>query len=71
MRRPARLFPCPPAILKMAAKLIGRGAEAARLCDSFVLDAAPAREILQWKPPMSVDDGLQQTVADFLVRRKK
>jgi nucleoside-diphosphate-sugar epimerase len=71
MRRPARLLPCPPAILKIVAKLIGRGAEAARLCDSFALDAAPARDILQWKPPMSVDEELERTVADYLARRKK
>jgi len=71
MGRPARLFRCPPAILKMAANLIGYGAEAARLCDSFVLDAAPARDILRWKPPMSVDEELERTVADYLARRKK
>jgi nucleoside-diphosphate-sugar epimerase len=70
MRRPARLFPCPPAILKMLASLIGHGAEAARLCDSFVLDAAPARDILRWKPPMSVDEELERTVADYMARRK-
>lgn len=70
MRRPARLFPCPPAILKMLANLIGRGAEAARLCDSFVLNAAPARDILRWKPPMSIDEELERTVADYLARRK-
>jgi UDP-glucose 4-epimerase len=71
MGRPARLFRCPPAILKIAANLIGRGAEAARLCDSFVLDAAPARDILRWIPPMSVDEELERTVADYLARRTK
>lgn len=71
MRRPVRLFPCPPAVLRTVAKLIGRSVEAARLCDSFVLDAGPAREILQWSPPMSLDDGLEQTVADYLARPRK
>jgi len=69
LRRPARLFPCPPRALKLAAALVGRGAEAARLCDSFTLDSSPVREILNWKPPMSVDDGLAQTVADYRMRR--
>ncbi len=71
MGRPARLFPCPPALLKMVANLIGCGAEAARLCDSFVLDAGPAQEILRWKPPMSLDEELQRTVIDYLARQKK
>ncbi len=71
MRRPARLFPCPPALLKMVANLSGRGAEAARLCDSFVMDAGPAQEILHWKPPMSLDEELERTVIDYLARQKK
>lgn len=66
MHRPARLFPCPPAALKMAAGLFGRSAEAARLCDSFLLDTRPASEVLHWNPPMSLDEGLARTVADYL-----
>lgn len=70
MHRPARLFPCPPAALKIVAGLLGRSAEAARLCDSFVLDTRPAAEILEWKPPKSLDEGLALTVADYVAGRR-
>jgi UDP-4-keto-D-QuiNAc 4-reductase len=71
MGRPARLLACPPMLLRALAGLIGGGAEMARLCDSFVLDAGPARDILNWAPPMSVDEGLGYTVADYLAQQKK
>jgi nucleoside-diphosphate-sugar epimerase len=70
MGRPVRLFACPPTALRALAHLLGRSAEIARLCDSFVLDAGPAREVLEWRPPMSVDDGLGRTVAYFLAQQK-
>jgi UDP-4-keto-D-QuiNAc 4-reductase len=71
MHRPSRLFPCPPSVLKAATGLLGRGEEAARLCDSFILDTRPARDILGWLAPMRVDEGLRQTVAEYLTRLKK
>jgi nucleoside-diphosphate-sugar epimerase len=71
MRRPSRLFSCPPLVLKAASSLLGRGEEAARLCDSLTLDTRPARDILGWLAPMRVDEGLRQTVAEYLTRLKK
>ena len=71
MARPARLLACPPTLLRALGRLIGRSAEMARLCDSFVLDARPARDILEWTPPISVDEGLSHTVADYLAQQKK
>jgi UDP-glucose 4-epimerase len=70
MGRRARLFRCPPAVLKAAASLVGRGAEMERLCDSLVLDASPAGEILHWKPLVSVDEGLSRTVVDYVSRQR-
>jgi UDP-glucose 4-epimerase len=71
MGRPARLLACPPSLLRVLGSVIGRSAEMARLCDSFVLDAAPARDILDWSPVVSVDEGLGRTVTDYLSRRVK
>jgi nucleoside-diphosphate-sugar epimerase len=70
MDRPARFFPCPPRLLKFMAGLAGRGAEAARLCESFLLDASPARLALDWSPPQTLQEELQRTVADYLKRRQ-
>jgi UDP-glucose 4-epimerase len=71
MGRSARLLACPPALLRALASLIGRSAEMARLCDSFVLDSAPARDLLGWSPVVSADEGLDHTVADYLSRQVK
>jgi nucleoside-diphosphate-sugar epimerase len=71
MNKPSRLFSCPPSVLKAAANLIGRGEEAARLCDSFMLDTQPAQDILGWRAPIRVDEGLRRTVAEYMTRRKE
>jgi len=70
MRRPARLFNFSPVLLTRIAKLVGWGGEAARLCDSLVLDVRPALQLLNWRAPKGLDDGLQETVADYLGRRR-
>jgi UDP-4-keto-D-QuiNAc 4-reductase len=71
MHRPSRLFSCPTSVLKAVTSLLGRGEEAARLCDSFMLDTRPARDVLGWLAPIRVDEGLRQTVEEYLARRKK
>jgi nucleoside-diphosphate-sugar epimerase len=70
MNRPARLFAFPPGLLIAAAKLIGRGEEIARLCGSFTVDSNPAREVLHWRAPISVAQGLERTAAAHQIRRK-
>ena len=61
--RPARLLSIPPELLRLAGKLLGRGAEVQRLCDSLTVDIAPTRELLGWSPPLSVDEALARTVS--------
>jgi nucleoside-diphosphate-sugar epimerase len=62
MSRPARLIPVPPAILRLAAKLVGRSAEASRLIGSLQVDIDEAMRVLNWKPPVSLADGIRSTV---------
>lgn len=64
--RPARLLPVPGALLTAAASLLGKGKVARRLCGSLCVDSAKARRVLQWSPPITVDEGLRRTAADFL-----
>ncbi|MCP5367779.1 MAG: NAD-dependent epimerase/dehydratase family protein [Hyphomicrobiales bacterium] len=68
--RPARLFPCPPAVLRAAAALAGRSAAAARLLDSLRVDDGKIRRELNWTPPHGVDQGLTETAAWFLSRAR-
>lgn len=58
---PARLFPCPPALLKLAGKLSGKSAQVARLLGSLQIDSAKIRRELGWTPPFTLQQGLQAT----------
>ena len=61
--RPARLFALPPGWLRVGAALVGRGAEAARLTGSLVVDDSLIRARLDWRPPYTMADGLAATAA--------
>ena len=63
MERPPRLIPVPVTVLAFGAKLLGKQAEAQRLLGSFQVDISKARDLLDWEPPVSVDDGLKRCVA--------
>ncbi len=60
--RRARLLPAPPALLRLAARLLGRAAEADRLLGSLQVDIAATRRLLGWSPPLAVEEGLRRTV---------
>lgn len=61
--RPARLLPMPPSWLKLGARLAGAQAAYERLCGTLQVDSSKARELLEWRPPVPVDDGLRETGA--------
>lgn len=60
MGRPARLIPVPAALLQLGATLLGRQAMAQRLLGSLQVDIARARELLDWTPPCSLEEGLRR-----------
>ena len=62
MNRPARLLPVPAAMLKAGAALVGKRAAAERLCGNLQIDNRKACELLGWRPPISVDEGLRRAV---------
>lgn len=61
MGHPARLFPCPPALLKLAGRLTGKTDQVERLLGSLRVDSSKIRRELSWKPPYSLQEGLQLT----------
>lgn len=67
--RPARLLPVPAKILEVGAALLGKQALAQRLCGSLQVDISMAQHLLEWNPPVSVDEGLRRTADDFLANR--
>lgn len=63
--RPARLLPVPSALIELFARLIKRGAIAQRLCGSLQVDIEKNQRLLDWKPPVSVDDGLASVASYY------
>ena len=57
---PARLVPVPASWLKLAATLVGKQDMAKRLCSSLQVDIAKTRDLLGWRPPLSLDQGLKK-----------
>lgn len=66
LKRPMRLFSCPPSALQMMGKALGKRAEVDRLCGSLQIDISSTTALLNWHPPVSLDDGLAITAASYL-----
>lgn len=62
---PPRLFPFPPALLELGARVLGRGEEAARLLGSLQVDSARIRRELAWSPRYTLEQGLAETARWF------
>lgn len=62
---PANLFSFPPALLKLGGLLVGRSAVYDRLCGSLEVDDTNTRNLLDWRPPISVDEGLRRVAENF------
>ena len=60
---PARLVPVPVSWLKLAATLVGKQDVAQRLCSSLQVDIEKTRRLLDWTPPLSLDEGLRRAAA--------
>ncbi len=65
----ARLFPVPVFLLRLAGRALGRLNEIDRLVGSLQVDSSYTREVLDWTPPVSVDEGLRKTAEWYLNRR--
>lgn len=65
LQRRARLFRVPPALLRAAASAAGFSAQERRLTTSLQVNIDKTRELLGWAPVVSVDEGIEHTVADF------
>lgn len=61
--RPARLLAVPVGVLKLAGALLGKRAAVARLTGSLFVDSTSMRTRLGWKPPYTLQQGLEATVA--------
>ncbi|UFS55393.1 NAD-dependent epimerase/dehydratase family protein [Comamonadaceae bacterium M7527] len=62
MGRPARLIPVPVGWLAFGSKLLGKREMFQSLCGTLQLDIDKTSTLLNWKPPVSVDEGLRRAV---------
>lgn len=60
MGKPARLIPVPAGMLQFGATLLGKKAMAQRLLGSLQVDISKTCEMLDWKPPYTVQEGLRR-----------
>lgn len=69
--KPARLLPIPSWMLEAGAAMLGKKALSQRLCGSLQVDISKTRELLNWTPPLSVDEALRNTAKHFLEQQSK
>jgi nucleoside-diphosphate-sugar epimerase len=60
-----RMWPFPPDLLRLALSMLGRGGMAAALIGSLSIDDSATRSRLNWKPRISLDDGIAATCRAF------
>lgn len=66
MQRRSLLLPVPAGLIAGTARLLGKSAIASRLLGSLQVDIKHTKDRLQWQPPLSMPDALQQTATHFL-----
>lgn len=57
----ARLVRCPPFLLQLAGGMLGKAESVSRLTSSLQVDSSTIRNTLGWRPPWSLEQGLQAT----------
>lgn len=58
----AFLLPVPAFLLELGAALLGKRAVVQRLCGSLQVDIEKTRRLLDWNPPLTLDQGLKKAV---------
>lgn len=69
MGRKLWLLPCPVALLRLGAWLLGRSDMVHRLVSSLEVDSTKIRETLDWTPPYTFDDGLKATIDWYITEQ--
>lgn len=64
MNQSVKLFRLPRALFKFFAFILMRQSQIDRLIGSLQIDNSYAREILNWTPPVSVEEGIKRMVKD-------
>ena len=60
---PVRLLAVPARVLGWAGRLTGRAQAVQRLCGNLQVDISKARDVLGWRPAVTVEEGLRRAVS--------
>jgi nucleoside-diphosphate-sugar epimerase len=63
---PARLFHVPLSVMRLAGTLCGKSASVNRLTGSLTVDSSKIRRKLDWQPPFTMPEGLEETARWYL-----
>ncbi|MHC4707649.1 MAG: NAD-dependent dehydratase, partial [Planctomycetota bacterium] len=66
MEKPVRLLPVPEQLVRLGGKIFRRSNEVARLCDSLQVDIENTKNVLNWSPRTSLEDGIRLVVHWYL-----
>lgn len=69
LQKTPKLLPFPPKLLKLAGQLTGKSDTLDRLTGSLVVDSSKIRQTLNWTPPYTFEQGIQQTCDWYLQSR--
>ena len=62
MNKKVVLFSLQPSILKALCKIVGKTEELEKLTGSLLVDSSKIRNLLSWKPPFTLEEGIRETV---------
>ena len=64
------LIPVPTCLLKLVGQFSGKSAVVERLTGNLQVNKSKASDMLDWKPPYTFEEGIRETVKDFMKRNK-
>ncbi|MBU4252274.1 MAG: hypothetical protein KJ647_04775, partial [Candidatus Omnitrophica bacterium] len=65
---PCSLFYLHPGILKALCKIAGKAEELEKLTGTLLVDNSKIRNLLGWKAPFTMEEGIRETVRSPLAR---
>ena len=71
MNKPTRLIPVPVSLFKLAGLIFRKQDVVDRLVGDLQVDSSKAMSLLDWKPPYTMEKGIQATVDSFLENNKQ
>ncbi|WP_422475623.1 UDP-glucose 4-epimerase family protein [Endozoicomonas sp. ALB032] len=70
LRKPIRLFPIPGFTFRFSGALTRKSSIVDRLIGDLQVDSSKAEKTLSWKPPYTVQQGIDATVANYIKGKK-